>query len=224
VRVGGAGVTSTIAEIMLVCDLPIEGVALKQIITDEAGLSIACEPATAEEALQFARTSHVDLAIVDLSRTGVHGLNLIRELRHIAPGLLVLALSDHDDTVFAALALRAGARGFISEPDAANNLIVAIRQVLSGQIYLSDPAAQVLLNTLGRPDTMLRWDRLGSLTDRELEVFELIGRGLSTADIAIRLRVSVKTIETYRANIKAKLNLKDANDLLRHALLWVEQL
>ena len=209
---------------MLVCDLPIEGIALKQMITDEPGLWICCEPVTAEEALQFARTSHVDLAIVDLSLKRGHGLNVIRELRHIAPGLLVLALSDHDDPVFAALALRAGARGFISEPDAANNLIVAIRQVLSGQVYLSDPTAQVLLNALGRPDTMVRWDRLGSLTDRELEVFELIGRGLSIADIAIRLRVSAKTVETYRANVKSKLNLKDVNDLLRHALLWVEQL
>jgi len=209
---------------MLVCDLPIEGIALKQMITDEPGLSVCCELVTAEEALQFARTSHVDLAIVDLALKDVHVLDLIRELRHIASGVLVLALSAHDEAVFAALALRAGARGFISEPDATNNLVVAIRQVLSGQIYLSDPAAQALLNTLERPDTIPRWDRLGSLTDRELEVFELIGRGLVNADIATRLRVSVKTVETYRANIKSKLNLKDVNDLLRHALLWVEQL
>jgi len=212
------------AEILIVDDHPIVRLGLKQMITHVPGLSVSCEAATSDEAIRLARSSPIDLAIVDLSLKDAHGLDLIRQLHQVVPGLPVLALSIHDEALFAERALRAGARGYIMKHEAVNNLVAAIRQVLTGRIYVSDRAAQYLLESIGRQGAMLPRERLGSLTDRELEVFELIGRGLATADIASRLRVSVKTIETHRANIKSKLNLKDANDLVRHAVSWTEHL
>ena len=211
-------------EILIVDDHPVVRLGLKQMITHVPGLSVSGEAATSEEAVQLARTSRVDLAIVDLSLKDAHGLDLIRRLHQVVPGLPVLALSIHDEALFAERALRAGARGYIMKHEAVNNLVAAIRQVLAGRIYVSDRAAQCLLESIGRQGGLVTRDRLGSLTDRELEVFELIGRGFTTADIAARLSVSVKTIETHRANIKSKLNLKDANDLVRHAVSWTQHL
>jgi DNA-binding NarL/FixJ family response regulator len=135
----------------------------------------------------------------------------------------VLVLSMHDEALFAERALRAGARGYIMKKEAIGGLIGAVRQVLAGKVYVSEQVSQRLLGQLGG-DVSTPVGRLGGLTDRELEVFELVGRGLSTADIAKRLGVSAKTIETYRSNIKTKLRLRDAKELLRYAASWTEQL
>lgn len=210
-------------QILIVDDHPIVRLGLKQMIAQAPGLSVSCEAATAQEAIRLVHNSKIDLAIVDLSLGEVSGLELIRQLRQLAPTLPVLALSMHDEALFAERALKAGARGYVMKQEAINSLVNAIHRVLGGQIYLSDRASQQLLEGVGQRGTLPR-GRLAALSDRELEVFELIGRGLKTAEIAERLGVSVKTIETYRSNIRWKLDLKDANDLVRHAVSWTEHL
>jgi DNA-binding NarL/FixJ family response regulator len=191
------------------------------MISADPGLSVCSESESAEEAVKKLGETRADLAIVDLSLKGGGGLQLIRTLREMAPELRVLVLSIHDETLFAERALKAGARGYIMKQEAVAGLVRAIRQVLSGNIYLSEQLSQRLLVRIGQGALAPRVG-LDLLTDRELEVFEMIGRGMSTAMIADRLGVSVKTVETYRSNIKTKLNLKDAFELLRYATSWAE--
>lgn len=215
--------TSSPARILVVDDHPIVRLGIRQMISAEPSLSICCEADSAKTALECASRSKPDMAIVDLSLEDGNGLDLIRALRQAIPELPVLVLSMHDEALFAERALRAGARGYIMKQEAIDGLVRAIQQVLSGKICVSDRIAQNVLERLGR-DGFSTGSRLGNLTDRELEVFEMVGRGLSTAAIADRLKVSIKTIETYRSNIKTKLNLEDATDLIRHAATWVERL
>lgn len=211
------------ARILVVDDHPIVRLGIRQMISADPGLSVCCEADSAEAALQCASGSKADLAIVDLSLGQVTGLELIRKLHDALPDLPVLVLSMHDEALFAERALRAGARGYIMKQEAIDGLVGAIRQVLSGRIYVSERMSQSVLERLGREE-LPSGGRLGNLSDRELEVFEMVGRGLSTAAIADQLGVSVKTIETYRSNIKTKLNLKDAADLIRFAATWTERL
>jgi DNA-binding NarL/FixJ family response regulator len=193
------------------------------MLAAERDLEVCGEAESIEAAMQLATSAHPDLAIVDLSLTEGTGLDLIRSLRESTPTLPVLVLSMHDEALFAERVLRAGARGYIMKREAITGLVGAVRQVLSGRIYVSEGMAQSVLERLGHDGAALD-NPLANLTDRELEVFDLIGRGLSTAAIAEQIGVSVKTIETYRSNIKAKLNLKDATDLIRFAATWAERL
>jgi DNA-binding NarL/FixJ family response regulator len=209
--------------IVVVDDHPIVRLGIRQMVATQPDLTISGEAASAAEALQLAK-ARPDLAIVDLSLEDDSGLNLIRALAEITPVTRVLVLSMHDEALFAERALRAGAHGYIMKQEAIDGLIGAIREVLAGRLFVSKQMSQRLLERLGQDAPLAPGGRLGSLTDRELEVFELIGRGLSTAAIADRLDVSVKTIETYRANIKSKLDLKDATDLIRFATAWTERL
>jgi DNA-binding NarL/FixJ family response regulator len=210
------------ARILVVDDHPIVRLGIRQMIDAEPTLSICCEAESMEAALELAKSSDADLAVVDLSLKDGSGLELIRALRESVPRLPVLVLSMHDEHLFAERALRAGAHGYIMKHEAIDGLIGAIQQVLAGRVVVSERVSQRILGRLGS-DTFASPGPLGSLTDRELEVFELIGRGLSTASIAERLEVSVKTIETYRANIKVKLDIKDAADLIRFATTWIER-
>ena len=209
--------------VLIVDDHAIVRLGMRQLIAAEPDLSICGEAQTAAQALDMARTAKPDLAIVDLSLGTTHVLTLVRQLHEALPEMPVLVLSMHDESLFAERALRAGARGYIMKKGAIDGLIHAIRQVLAGKIYASEHVSQELLAGLGRGSS-LPSSPLGGLTDREVEVFELIGRGVSTAGIADLLGVSVKTIETYRSNIKAKLKLKDATDLVRYAASWTERL
>ena len=209
--------------ILVVDDHPIVRLGIRQMISAEPDLEICAEAESAAAALDWAKRQTPDLALVDLSLAQGTGLDLLRSLRELAPGVLILVLSMHDETLFAERVLRAGARGYIMKREAITGLIVAIRQVLSGRVYLSENMAQSVLERLAH-DSPASEKPVANLTDRELEVLDLIGRGLSTASIAEQLRVSVKTIETYRSNIKTKLNLKDAADLIRFAATWTERL
>ena len=209
--------------ILIVDDHAIVRLGMRQLIAAEPDLSICGEAETAEQALDVARTAKPDLAIVDLSLGTTHGLELVRQFHDALPAMPVLVLSMHDEALFAARALRAGARGYIMKKGAIDGLIQAIRQVLAGKIYASETVSQEALARLSR-DIASAGAPLGGLTDREIEVFELLGRGMSTAGIADQLGVSVKTIETYRANIKTKLKLKDATELIRYAASWAERL
>jgi DNA-binding NarL/FixJ family response regulator len=218
-----SGDSKTRCRILVVDDHPIVRLGLRQMISGTSDLSVCCEADTAESALRLARNSKPDLVIVDLSLGNVTGLDLVRALHDADPGLPVLVLSMHDEFLFAQRALRAGARGYITKQEAIDGLIHAVREVLAGKIYLSEKASQRIFEGV-RGATPESSDRLGGLTDRELQVFEMVGRGVATVAIADRLCVSVKTVETYRSNIKTKLHLQDATELIRYATSWVERL
>ena len=209
--------------ILVVDDHPIVRLGIRQMVSTEPDFEICGEVGSAQEALRLARTLKPDLALVDLSLEEGTVLGLVRELHQTAPGVGLLVLSMHDETLFAERALRAGARGYIMKHAAIDGLVDAIRQVASGGVYVSPKMTQHVLEQF-RDSTPGPAGLMATLTDRELEVFDLIGHGRSTAEIAGELAVSVKTIETYRANIKSKLKLKDARDLLRVATSWAERL
>jgi DNA-binding NarL/FixJ family response regulator len=209
--------------ILVVDDHPIVRLGIRQMVSGEADLEICGEADSAAAALRMIATTQPHLAVVDLSLAQGTGLDLIRDLREEVPGLRVLVLSMHDERLFADRALRAGARGYIMKEEAIAGLIRAIREVIAGRIYVSAEIAQAALERIGHEGSGPP-SSLESLTDRELAVFDLVGRGLSTAAIAEQLAISVKTVETYRSNIKAKLNLRDAAELIRFATACVERL
>jgi DNA-binding NarL/FixJ family response regulator len=212
--------------ILVVDDHPIVRLGIRQMIDPHPDLEICGEAESAETALQLAARLKPDLALVDLSLTEGTALGLIGALRERAAGLQVLVLSMHDEALFAERALRAGARGYIMKQAAVEGLIAAIRHVASGQIYVSEKMTQRVLERVGDITDPGKGPigLLTALSNRELEVFNLIGQGKSTVAIAAQLELSVKTVETYRSNIKTKLNLADANDLVRLATSWAEGL
>jgi DNA-binding NarL/FixJ family response regulator len=209
--------------ILLVDDHPIVRLGVRQLVSAEPDLEVCGEAESAEAARQCIKQARPDLVIADLSLAEGTGLDLIRFLHESVPALPVLVLSMHDEALFAERVIRAGARGYIMKREAVTGLVGAIRQVLTGRIYVSDRVAQSVLERVGQEDACTA-NPVASLTDRELEVLDLIGRGHNTATIAEQLGVSIKTIETYRGNIKTKLNLKDATELVRFAATWTERL
>jgi DNA-binding NarL/FixJ family response regulator len=209
--------------VLVVDDHPVVRLGIRQMIATEPSLMVCGEADTTEAALQACRTSEVDLAIVDLSLGNASGLELIKMLHEEHPTMPILVLSMHDESLFAQRALRAGARGYLQKHEAIDGLLQAIRHVLSGKVYVSESVAQQVLAGLRGAAAQVPTDQLAALTDREIQVLERVGRGSSTAEIAKDLGVSVKTIETYRSNIKAKLNLKSALDLVRYATSWIER-
>lgn len=209
--------------VLVVDDHPIVRQGVMQALGHEVGLDVCCEASSGAEALRLTQEGAPELAIVDLSLGDMHGLELIRRLRQLRPELRILVLSMHDEMLFARRALQAGARGYITKGEAIGGLVGAIREVLAGRIYVSEDVAQGLFEEVGR-DAGGAETRLAGLTNRELQVLELVGRGRSTSEIAGDLGVSVKTIETYRGNIRLKLGLSDANALVRFAVTWTSQL
>jgi DNA-binding NarL/FixJ family response regulator len=206
-----------VQRILLVDDHEIVRLGMRQLIAAEPDLMVCGEVATAKEAFASAVTLRPDLAIVDLSLDTTHGLELVGQLHETMPAMPTLVLSMHDEALFAERSIRAGARGYIMKKRAIISLVHAIREVLAGRIYASENVLQGILGTVADAPSS-RVDPLAGLTDRELEVFEMIGRGVSTATIAKNLRLSIKTIETYRSNIKQKLKLASATDLVRFAV------
>ena len=210
-------------KVLLVDDHSVVRDGLRVLLEAEGDIAVVGGAANGLEAVRKVRELHPDVVVMDLAMPELNGTEATAQIHDISPEVEVLVLSMHDETLFADRVLRAGARGYIMKREAITGLVGAIRRVLSGRIYVSDGMAQTLLERLGHegaaPD-----NPLARLTDRELEVFDLIGRGLSTGEIAGQLGVSVKTIETYRSNIKTKLNLKDATDLIRLAATWTERL
>lgn len=194
---------------------------LTLMINGTPDLVMCGESGSAEEALQDIPKSSPDIAIVDLSLEGASGLELIKNLHARHPELQVLVLSMHEESFYAERALRAGAIGYIMKQQAIGELEKAIRRILEGGIYVSASMSDRLLKTIARSEGGAPASPMDLLSDRELEVFELIGRGLGSSDIARRLHLSVKTIESYRARLKEKLDLKNASQLLRQALAWV---
>ena len=209
-------------KILVVDDHAVLREGLVAQINREPGLVVCGEAEDARQALATVEKLEPDLVLADITLPGRNGLELIRDLRALRPGLPVLVLSMHDASLFAERVLRAGGRGYISKQRSGQRLIAAIRHVLSGQIYLSDEISTRLLDSLSSKHQARTVSPIEQLTDRELEVFNLIGQARETKEISRRLGMSAKTVEAHRANIKRKLKLKSGPELTRHAVLWVE--
>ena len=209
-------------KILIVDDHPIMRQGLAQLINHERDLAVCGEAESAHAAMQAIVEYRPDLVTVDITLPGKGGMELIKDIRVQHPALAMLVVSMHDESLYAERVLRAGARGYIMKQEGGMRLMQAVRQVLSGQIYVSEKmsARIVELFAVGRPST--EKTSLGSLTDREFEVFQLIGQGRGTRQIAEHLHLSVKTVEVHRLHIKEKLKLQDAPSLVRHAVRWVE--
>jgi DNA-binding NarL/FixJ family response regulator len=161
-----------------------------------------------------------DIVVLDISLSGPDGLDVLKEIRMKTAALPVLILSMHDESIYAERALRAGANGYIMKQEATEKVLVAIRRILQGEVYLSDRLTNTMLQQFVRGATLSKTSPLVNLTDRELEVFRLIGEGHGTRRIADELHLSVKTIESYQAHIKEKLALRNARELVQHAIEW----
>jgi len=207
--------------VMLVDDHPIVRQGLAQLIVQEPGFTVCGEASDVPGAVQMARETSPDVVVADLSLREGSGIDLIKTLCAQAPQVPVLVLTMHEESFYAERALRAGARGYLTKQEASEKILTAIRHVLRGDIYVSDRLSPKLLKRLiaGTPDD--DEPLVSKLSDRELQVFLLIGEGRGTQEIADQLHLSVKTIETYRAHLKEKLGLKDARELVQYAIRWV---
>jgi len=214
--------TSVRKKILIVDDHPMVREGLVQQINREPDLLVCGEAGNAAQALAAVEKSRPDLVLADINLPGRSGLELIRDVHALFPKLPVVVLSMHDETVFAERVLRAGGRGYVSKQQDSETLLAAIRRVLGGQIYVSEAVSTRLLGGLSGPSPARTPSPVEQLTDRELEVFTLIGEAKETKEIARQLHMSVKTVEAHRASIKRKLNLKSGPELTRHAVLWVE--
>jgi len=208
--------------VAIVDDHPIVRQGLAELINCQDDMEACCEAADTTSAVRVIEENRPDVAVIDISLRDSSGIDLIRELKARMPELTILVLSMHDESCYAERVLRAGARGYVTKDEASQTVISAIRRILSGQIYLSEQMASKMLTkfidgsqeTGGRP--------VDRLTDRELQIFDMIGNGIPTREIAGKLRVSVKTVESHRENIKRKLKIDSAIELLQHAIQWVQ--
>jgi DNA-binding NarL/FixJ family response regulator len=208
--------------ILLVDDHPIMRHGLSQLIRAAEELEVCGEAGSAREGLDKVLALKPDLVVVDLTLPDKSGLELLKDIQAMVPGMTCLVLSMHDESLYAERVLRAGARGYLMKETAAENLITAIRKVFTGGLYVSESLAAKMLEqlALGRPKQA--GGGVDALTDRELEVLEAIGAGKATKIIAEQLSISARTVEAHRAHIKEKLNITDGSSLVRFAVQWVE--
>jgi DNA-binding NarL/FixJ family response regulator len=218
-----AGARQKRARILLVDDHPLVRERLAEVINREADLIVSGEVEDRQEALDAILAKPPDLVIVDLTLKNSDGLELIKDIRVRWPRLRMLVVSMHDESLYAERVIRAGARGYITKQEATRNILLAIRRVLAGSVYLNEKIAERILLRLTEHADSVTATPAELLADRELQVFELTGRGLSTHEIASRLNISVKTVETYRARVKEKLKLKDASELLQLAISFARR-
>ena len=216
--VEGAGLKKS--KVFVVDDHQLIRQGLALIINRETDLVVCGEAEDAPTAMDAIATTHPDILIVDISLNGPDGLDLLKEMRMRNPEVRVLILSMHDEKIYAERALRAGAQGYVMKQEAAGKVLVALRRILGGEIYVSEQISDRMMQryiggpSVGKPSS------IADLTDRELEVFRLLGEGQSTREIAETLHISVKTVESYQAHIKEKLSLRSARELLQHAIQW----
>lgn len=209
--------------ILLVDDHPGFRRGIATMLAEELDLTVCGEAPNALSALEAMRQLRPDAALIDISMPGTNGIELIKLMLAEQPKLLILVLSMHDESLYALRALRAGAKGYVMKSEAMDNVLTALRKVLGGEVYVSPrfserlvfKAIQSLEGGMGSP--------VDRLSDREMEVLQLLGKGFGTREIANELHLSVKTIETHRAHIKEKLGFKDAGEMVRFAIDWVAQ-
>jgi DNA-binding NarL/FixJ family response regulator len=208
--------------IFIVDDHPMMRQGLAQLIGAEKDLTVCGESENAERAVGEVKDLKPDLVLADISLPGKNGLELIKDFQAIQPGLPVLVISMHDESLYAERVLRAGGRGYIMKQEGGKKLMQAIRQVLEGKIYVSEKMSSEILEIFSGRRAGSESSPVEKLTDREFEVFQLISQGKSTRDIAEKLHLSVKTIEVHRVNIKTKLKIQSASELIRYAVRWAE--
>ena len=207
---------------MIVDDHPLMREGLIRLINSQPDLIVCGEAATAHQALKSIPVLKPDVVILDLTLAGSDGLDLIKNMKLRSLKSLILVLSAHDESLYAERALRAGAKGYIMKEEAAKDVLKAIHRILDGEIYLSEKMSAKMLHKVAEGKLDAKTLPEGALSDRELQVFQLIGRGRGTRQIAEELHISAKTVESYRAHIKVKMNLTNAHELTQHAVHWVE--
>lgn len=207
--------------IVIVDDHPLVRSGFVQLISDEPDLVVCGEAADETAALQCVAATGPDLVIIDLSLAGGSGMTLIERIKAHHGDVAMLVVSMHDESLFAERVLAAGALGYLNKQEAPSNIIRAIRRVLEGKVYASDKLTERLLDSLTGMVKPAGQSPMQRLSNRELEVFELIGRGMTTGKIADHLKLSTKTIETHRENIKKKLGLPSGQELTRRAMHWL---
>ncbi len=208
--------------IFLVDDHPMMRTGMAQLIGDESDLEVCGQAGDAASALSGIPKCSPDLLITDLTLPGKGGLELIKDVRALHPELPILVISMHDELLHAERALRAGARGYLMKEAGGEKMLQAIRQVLAGQVSISEQMSAKILDLFSGRKPSSAASPIESLTDREFQVFELIGQGKSTREVAEILHLSSKTVDVHRGHIKEKLNLRDATALVRQAVRWVE--
>ena len=209
--------------VLVVDDHPMTREGISHLLRSELGLTVLGELGSAQAALAAVKSQPPDLVIADLSLGERSGLELIKDLHVLHPDVRVLVFSMHYESLYAERVLRAGARGYLMKSEGAGKLMEAVRRVLGGEVYLSPAMRDRAVYRFTHGPAATKGDNTAALSDRELEVFELIGQALGTRQIASRLHVSVSTVETHRAHIKEKLNLRTATELVRAAVEWVER-
>lgn len=210
-----------VKRVILVDDHPIMRHGLAQLIRMESGLDVCGEAGSAREGLELVDNLKPDMAVIDLTLPDKNGLELVKDIRAMHPATLCLVLSMHDEALYGERSLRAGARGYVMKEEAADHLITAIHKVLSGGLYVSETLNARMLEQMTAP-TRSKAAGIESLTDRELEILELIGKGVATKNIAAQLGISARTVEAHRAHVKEKLGITDGAALVRYAVQWVE--
>lgn len=209
--------------ILLVDDHPLLRKGIGQLINEQDDLIVCGEAEDRASAVATIEQTHPDLAVIDLSLKDDLGLELIKDCKALFPGLLVLVLSMHDEKLNAERVLRAGARGYIMKAEASDKVLAALREVLSGGVFVSSSVADQILDRATGAPRLSNGGQWSNLTDREAEVLLLIGKGYGSQHISKRLNISIKTIETHRANIKQKLGFSSTQDLLQNAILYAQQ-
>src|SRR5437773_6033555 len=207
--------------LLIVDDHPLFRKGLEELIHSDANFAVCGEADNAAEAMEVIRKLNPDMAIVDLSLPGANGIELIKNIRAEFPSLPILVLSMHDESLYALRALRAGAEGYVMKHEAMANVIQPIHEVFNGRPYLSPAMAAQVITKFAHRGSQSEADAVERLSDRELEILELIGKGKEVRQIAKRLHLSPKTVETHRAHIKEKLNLQNARQVTRFAVQWV---
>jgi len=209
--------------IYIVDDHPLVRQGLSQVINNEEDMEICGEAEDAPETMKGVGPANPDVIIVDISLRANNGLELIKNLKAIHENIPILVFSMHDESIYAQRALRAGAKAFVMKKESPTKVVEAIRCIIKGEIYVSPSVAdQVLHQIVNGPNNAASTSPIDRLTDRELEVVQLIGRGLSSREIAESLNLSVKTIESHRAHVKEKLNLRNATELVQFSVQWVD--
>jgi len=208
--------------VLIVDDHPLLRKGVSQLIDQQKDLTVVGEAEDAHKAITAIETTKPDVALIDITLNGSSGIELVKDVKARFPKLKMLVLSMHDESVYAHRALRAGASGYIMKQEGVEKVLTAIRKVLRGEVYLSERLGDRMLHTLVNGRGSLTSSPVEELSDRELEVFNLIGQGHGTRPIAEKLHLSIKTIESHRAHIKEKLNLQNASELVHHAIQWVQ--
>lgn len=212
---------AVVKRIVLIDDHPIMRHGLAQLVRAEEGLDVCGDAGSAREGLEVVSKLKPDLAIIDLTLPDKNGLELVKDIRAAHPATQCLVLSMHDESLYGERSLRAGARGYVMKEEAADQLITAIHKVLSGGLYVSETLnARMLEQVTGASRS--KASGMDSLTDRELEILTLVGKGVATKNIATQLSISARTVEAHRAHIKEKLGITDGAALVRYAVQWVE--